>query len=230
MRSGPIALRAAGAAAAVLVLTPLTGVAQAGEGVKATVTPSPAKPGADVDLRVKGCKGATGTAASPAFVADAELSGRDGGGRPLFGDTTLKSDLNDGTYRVTVTCDGREHRDAGSVRVEHRAKPTHKPTHRPTHRPTQRPTDEPTHRPPHRPTEHTTPVAPVRAGGGGAALAAPGAAHAAQQTVEEQGPGTPHTLIGLGLAGIAAVAVAFRHTRRRANARAAAASAPKDAE
>lgn len=48
------------------------------------------------------------------------------------------------------------------------------------------------------------PTAPVRAGGGGTALAA-----------GTDGPGTPHTLIGLGLAGIAAIAIAGRSVRRR---------------
>ncbi|MCZ7460069.1 hypothetical protein [Streptomyces sp. WMMC940] len=57
-----------------------------------------------------------------------------------------------------------------------------------------------------------SPVAPVRAGGGGAAdrLAAQSA-----KSAESQGPGTPHTVIGLLLVGAAAVAVAFRSARRR---------------
>ncbi|NNJ04080.1 hypothetical protein HHX38_08010 [Streptomyces sp. PKU-MA01144] len=57
-----------------------------------------------------------------------------------------------------------------------------------------------------------SPVAPVRAGGGGAAdrLASPEA-----KSADTQGPGTPHTVIGLLLAGAAAVAVAFRSARRR---------------
>ncbi|MEV0928614.1 hypothetical protein AB0I99_26475 [Streptomyces spongiicola] len=57
-----------------------------------------------------------------------------------------------------------------------------------------------------------TPVAPVSAGGGGAAdrLASPEA-----KSADTQGPGTPHTVIGLLLAGAAAVAVAFRSARRR---------------
>ncbi|MEU2164322.1 hypothetical protein QRN89_12805 [Streptomyces chengbuensis] len=57
-----------------------------------------------------------------------------------------------------------------------------------------------------------SPVAPVRAGGGGAAdrLAARDA-----KSADTQGPGTPHTVIGLLLAGAAAVAVAFRSARRR---------------
>ncbi|MEV0252812.1 hypothetical protein AB0H82_00815 [Streptomyces sp. NPDC050732] len=54
------------------------------------------------------------------------------------------------------------------------------------------------------------PVAPVRAGGGGARLTTATSAEA-----EEAGPGTRHAVIGLVLAGVAAVAVAFRSVRRR---------------
>ncbi|WP_086825385.1 hypothetical protein, partial [Streptomyces sp. NRRL B-24572] len=146
MRSGPIALRAAGAAL-VLVLAPAAGGAYAHDGVKATVTPSTASPGADVDVRVQGCKGTTGAAKSKAFVADAELTGRDGGGDPLFGDTTIRSGLLDGTYEVSVVCDGHDHPDVGTVRIRHQQEPTHRPTHQSAHQP----------------THHATPVAPVRA-------------------------------------------------------------------
>ncbi|MCB8906422.1 MULTISPECIES: hypothetical protein [unclassified Streptomyces] len=205
MRSGSIALRAAGAAL-VLVLAPTAGSAYAHDGVKVTVTPSTASPGADVDVRVQGCKGTTGAAKSPAFVADAELTGRDGGGAPLFGDTTIKTRLENGTYKVSVTCDGHDHPDVGTVRIE-RQKPTHEPTHKPTH--------EPTHKPTHEPTHHASPVAPVRAGGGGTAAFAAPAAPGVAQTTSESGLGTPYTLLGLGLAAIAAVAVAFRSSRRR---------------
>ncbi|MFB8402913.1 PT domain-containing protein [Streptomyces sp. NPDC055912] len=213
MRSGPIALRAAGAAL-VLVLAPTAGGAYAHDGVKVTVTPSTASPGADVDVRVQGCKGTTGAAKSPAFVADAELTGRDGGGAPLFGDTTIKTRLENGTYKVSVTCDGHDHPDVGTVRVE-RQKPTHEPTRRPTHEPTHEPTWKPTHDPTHEPTHHASPVAPVRAGGGGTAAFAAPAAPGVAQTTSESGLGTPYTLLGLGLAAVAAVAVAFRSSRRR---------------
>ncbi|MFD0074537.1 hypothetical protein ACFVIY_19105 [Streptomyces sp. NPDC127166] len=191
MRSAPIALRAAGAAL-VLVLAPAAGGAYAHDGVKVTVTPSTASPGAEVDVRVQGCKGTTGAAKSKAFVADAELTGRDGGGKPLFGDTTIRSGLKDGTYEVGVTCDGHDHRDVGTVQVRHRQEPTHRPTH------------------------HATPIAPVRAGGGGTAAFAAPAAPGVAQTTSESGLGTPYTLLGLGMAAIAAVAVAFRSSRRRA--------------
>ncbi|MFB8083195.1 PT domain-containing protein [Streptomyces sp. NPDC056013] len=209
MRSGPIALRAAGAAL-VLVLAPTAGGAYAHDGVKVTVTPSTASPGADVDVRVQGCRGTTGAAKSPAFVADAELTGRDGGGAPLFGDTTIKTRLENGTYKVSVTCDGHDHPDVGTVRVE-RQKPTHEPTRKPTHEPTHEPTWKPTHEP----THHASPVAPVRAGGGGTAAFAAPAAPGVAQTTSESGLGTPYTLLGLGLAAVAAVAVAFRSSRRR---------------
>ncbi|MGW2229090.1 hypothetical protein [Streptomyces formicae] len=56
------------------------------------------------------------------------------------------------------------------------------------------------------------PVSPVRAGGGGTAELA---SATATQSAEEAGPGTRHAVIGLVLAGVAAVAVAFRSVRRR---------------
>ncbi|WP_267243854.1 hypothetical protein [Streptomyces sp. PR69] len=63
-----------------------------------------------------------------------------------------------------------------------------------------------------------SPVAPVRAGGGGTATLAGGQAAeqpSARPDVAETGPSTPHTVIGLVLAGVAAIAVAFRSSRRR---------------
>ncbi|MFF0072271.1 hypothetical protein [Streptomyces sp. NPDC005494] len=55
-----------------------------------------------------------------------------------------------------------------------------------------------------------SPIAPVRAGGGGTAVLAEEAA--------DEGPGTRHAVIGLGLGAVAAVAVAFRSVRRRRSA------------
>ncbi|GGT27893.1 hypothetical protein [Streptomyces purpureus] len=209
MRSRPIALRAAGAAVAVAALAPAA-PSHAEGGVHVTVTPSTAAPGADVDIRVTGCKGTAGKARSKAFVADAELSRREGGTYPLFGDTTMKSDVSPGTYKVTVVCDGRDHPNAGSFEVGPKHRPTHEPE--PSHHPTHRPTYEPTHQP------HHSPVAPVRAGGGGAASMAAAPESADTTTVEEQGPGTRHTVIGLVLAAVAAVLVALRSVRRRRGA------------
>ncbi|MEU0232083.1 hypothetical protein [Streptomyces sp. NPDC006170] len=176
------------------VLAPAAGAAHAHDGVKVTVTPSTASPGGDVDVRVEGCEGTTGAAKSRAFTADAELTGRDGGKYPMYGDAVLRSGLDAGTYPVSVTCDGHEHRGAGTVRVERR---------------------EPTHRPTHEPAHHPTPIAPVRAGGGGAAVFAAPAAPGVAQTAGEDGLGTPYTVLGLGMAAVAAVAVAVRSSRRR---------------
>ncbi|WP_406148776.1 hypothetical protein [Streptomyces sp. NBC_01012] len=53
-----------------------------------------------------------------------------------------------------------------------------------------------------------SPVAPVRAGGGGTAALA-------QDAAAGEGPGTRHALLGLALGAVAAVAVAFRSARRR---------------
>ncbi|MGN9756339.1 hypothetical protein [Streptomyces sp. SD31] len=53
-----------------------------------------------------------------------------------------------------------------------------------------------------------SPVAPVPGGGGGTA-------HAAAVDARAAGPGTAHTVTGLVLAGVAAIAVALRSARRR---------------
>ncbi|MDF6042649.1 hypothetical protein LRD69_10855 [Streptomyces sp. JH14] len=58
-------------------------------------------------------------------------------------------------------------------------------------------------------TAPLTPIAPVAAGGGGTATVLAG------ETAEQSGPGTVHTVIGLVLAAVAAVAVALRSARRR---------------
>ncbi|GAA2957734.1 hypothetical protein [Streptomyces enissocaesilis] len=84
--------------------------------------------------------------------------------------------------------------------------PDHRPGQRPDNHPGQGPDHRPDHRSDQRPDHHPTPHAPVHAGGGGTAQLA---------AAEEDGPGTPHTVIGLVLAGVAAVAVAYRSARRR---------------
>nr|WP_308030118.1 hypothetical protein [Streptomyces sp. CoH27] len=60
-----------------------------------------------------------------------------------------------------------------------------------------------------RPDAAASPVAPVHAGGGGTAT------HFATVATSESGPGTAQTLTGLGLAGIAALAVGLRAHRGR---------------
>lgn len=204
MRSGLIALRAAGAAVVLGVVTsvavPAVPAAYADDSVRATVGPSRSVPGGDVEIRVSGCKGTTGTVRSRAFVVNAELAGS--ARSPLSGNTMVKSSAKPGTYEVHVACDGSDHLRAGSVQVGGRHVPAHPPMHPATGVPAPPPTSRPTH--------HETPIAPVRAGGGGTAPLADG-----DVRTEDAGPGTPHTIIGLVLAGIAAVAVALRTSRRR---------------
>ncbi|MER6105257.1 hypothetical protein ABT115_23840 [Streptomyces sp. NPDC001832] len=60
--------------------------------------------------------------------------------------------------------------------------------------------------------DQATPLAPVSAGGGGTAVLTSKEAH------QQDGPGTVHAVIGLVLAAVAAVAVAFRRVRRRRSA------------
>lgn len=192
MRSTLLACRAVGAVA-VLVVTPAVGVtaAQAHDAVRVTVTPSAIAPGGEVEIRVDGCDSSDGRATSPAFVTQAGLSGGEGGHSksPLFGDTRVKSSVKAGNYTIDVRCGGHHHRSGtGTFHVVHGS---------------------------HHPHAAESPIAPVRAGGGGtAALAAE-----QRERADESGPGTPHAVVGLVLAGVAAVAVACRSVRRQRAAR-----------
>ncbi|MBO1334277.1 hypothetical protein [Streptomyces sp. VRA16 Mangrove soil] len=188
MRTGLLALSAAGAAAALVVMPVTTARAEGGGSI--TVTPYGVPPGTQVDLRVSGCDGKTGQASSQAFVSTVALA--PSADQPtLFAEARVKSSAAPGTYNILVVCPGHDIVSAirGTVRVlggSHTVAPT--------------------------------PVAPVHAGGGGAAeqLAA---AHTAPAAAAADGPGTRHAVIGLVLAAVAAVAVAFRSVRRRRSAR-----------
>ncbi|MFD8568209.1 hypothetical protein [Streptomyces sp. NPDC059639] len=192
MRTGLLALRAAGAAA-VLVTLPAGAAhaAPAKDGGSVTVTPYGVSPGTEVDLRVSGCDGKTGRASSAAFVAAVPLS--PSADRPtLFGEARVKSSAAPGTYDILVVCPGHDivSEIKGSIRVL--------------------------------PGGHTpapTPTAPVHAGGGGTAAHPAAAPLTGQAAVPGEGPGTRHAVIGLVLAAVAAVAVAFRSVRRRRSAR-----------
>lgn len=255
MRSGLLALRAAGLVA-VMVAVPVLGAtaAEAHDSVDVKVTPSPVRPGGEVKIRVTGCENPRSAAArSDVFVADSELAARRGGGgeSPLNGEAKVESSAKDGSYEVDVWCDGHDHRGAVAFEVNHKPKPkpsakpkpssepkaSAKPSAKPESKPEAKPKPKPkpsatgsteprstpeskpqparTGRQSQPPRTHPTPgdsqaspVAPVRAGGGGrTTVAADGA-----------GPSTPHTVIGLVLAGVTAVAVAFRSARRKRSA------------
>lgn len=193
MRSGPLALRAAvGAiAATAAAAAPVAVAAEPGPAarVTATVTPATVTPGGDVEVQVKGCGAGAdaGSVRSAAFVMDVRLSGRAADGT-LHGDTTVRSTATPGTYPLVVDCAGRRYEAAATLLVD----------------------------PSPSPTAHAL----VRAGGGGLApqsaellVAVPSVAGPAGTA--EQGPGTRHTVIGLVLAAVAAVAVALRGGRRK---------------
>lgn len=76
---------------------------------------------------------------------------------------------------------------------------------------------------PDSPASPASPVAPVHAGGGGTAPLHPlhplhalhPVASVDEARVDDRGPGTAQTVIGLVLAGVAATVVVFRGLRRR---------------
>ncbi|WP_328507102.1 hypothetical protein [Streptomyces sp. NBC_00391] len=222
------------AAAALTVPAPPAHTADSGD---VTVVPASPAPGSDIQVRAKGCGGKTGTAASAAFVADAQLTQLTGKSLgTLAGETRVRSSLDPGTYGVRITCDGREDKVTGTIKVGD-GKPTGtRPTGtRPTGTEppaTERPATEPpaakspAAKPPasRQPSSPASPVAPVRAGGGGAAagLAAADPADArdsadpanSMDDARHTGPGARHAVVGLVLAGVAAAAVVVRGARR----------------
>ncbi|MDQ0961556.1 hypothetical protein QFZ66_005434 [Streptomyces sp. B4I13] len=162
-------------------------------GGSVSVTPSKPAPGAEITLKVTGCGGRTATATSDAFVSEARLSVSGGS---LVGDTRVRSSVAAGAYDVRITCVDFTVKGRISVVAPSPVEPS---------RPRESsgpPTQD-------APTVPASPVAPVRAGGGGAAPLA---------SVEEarvDGPGAVQAVIGLVLAGVAAAAVVFRGVRRR---------------
>ncbi|MFF3844697.1 hypothetical protein [Streptomyces sp. NPDC002328] len=162
-----------------------------------SVTPSAPSLGSEVALEVSGCRGRTGTAASVAFVSAARLVGSDGS--VLAGETRIRTSLRTGSYDVTVTCaDFRIEKKieivAGSAR---RSEDTGSGDNQAGSGESQAD------------SAPATPVAPVLAGGGGAAPLA------AAEKGRVEAPGAAHAVTGLVLAGAAAVAVALRRARRR---------------
>ncbi|MFJ9018429.1 hypothetical protein ACIRPU_00340 [Streptomyces sp. NPDC102259] len=191
----------AGVAVAAAVLIPTAYASGEGSGDKGgsvSITPSTPAPGADVTLKVSGCGGRTATAASAAFVADAQLAGAGGA---LVGDTRVRSSIGAGTYDVQITCVDFKVKGRLKVVASSSAESSE-------------PSDFESSES-YGPSTHASPVAPVHAGGGGTAPLA--AADEAQ--VVGHGPGTVQAVVGLVLAGVAVAAVVFRgvHRRRRAD-------------
>ncbi|MEH0423664.1 hypothetical protein [Streptomyces sp. B21-083] len=192
---GSIRLTLCAGAVVAAALTPLT-VAYAADG-GISVTPASPVPGSDVQLVVHGCTGKTGTATSEAFVADVLLA-RQGQDGALVGGSRVRSTLGPGTYDVTVGCDGRHAKVKGALAVAAKGEGDGAGVGAGERQPS---SAEPSR------TTAASPFAPVPAGGGGAAdeLAA---------DARGTGPGTGQTVVGLVLAGVAAVVVAVRGVRR----------------
>ncbi|AXE86172.1 hypothetical protein [Streptomyces sp. Go-475] len=195
----------------VLAAAALTPAAYAADTGGVSVIPATPAPGGDVTVRVTGCAQRTAVAASAAFVADARLTVTDGGltvtggGRELAGESRVRSTLAAGTYAVKVTCGDTERTGTLTVRDGERQRAVpEKGGQSPASGAGGEPSGPEGSRPP---SPYASPVAPVRAGGGGAAdLVA----------AEERGtgPGTAQGVTGLVLAGVAAVVVALGGVRR----------------
>lgn len=186
-----LALRAAGLVT-VLVLAPAAGAA-ADDGALRLTSPE-AAPGGVVRMAADGCPGAA-VARSDAFAADAELTAAPGA-RGRSGAARVRADARPGTFTVQLLCDGRPRTRAELTVRPAGARPAA--------------AAEPAVR------AHASPVAPVRAGGGGAvAIAAPVAA----VDPEDAGPSARQAVAGLVLAGVAAVVFAVRGARRRGRTR-----------
>ena len=173
----------------ILAVTALTPAAHAADdGHSVSVTPASPATGTDVALRVRGCTGSQGAAASSAFVADAQLTGAQG---TLSGQTRVRSTVAPGAYDVRVICGGTAF--TGTVTVVGKGSGPSTVTDL-FGRFTQ-------------PTVSPSPVAPVQAGGGGTA-------HFATVAGGESGPDTVQAVTGLALAGTALAAVGLQRARR----------------
>ncbi|MFJ4814470.1 hypothetical protein [Streptomyces sp. NPDC088801] len=201
----------------VLAAVALAPAAHAADGGSVSVTPAAPAPGSDVTLHVTGCAQRTAVAASAAFVADARLTVT--GARELAGESRVRSTIKAGSYPVRVSCGATRLTGTLTVRDGEAGRPGaapepvlvpgaggQPPAPGKGGQPSAPGADEEAF-PSLRPGVHASPVAPVRAGGGGAA------AHLA---AEERGaaPGTAQGVTGLVLVGVAALLVALRGVRR----------------
>ncbi len=198
MRSGLIAVRAAGAATVLVLASPVAAASVCGH-----VQPV----GGSVQVAVRDEATPTQTH-SPSDVPTNQFTQQ-----PSSVPTQLSSNLP--THLPTQL-------PTRTATPTPTAVPTQLPTSQPAGTPASQPTgaaatqptgaaaSQPASAAASRPAQQETPVAPVRAGGGGTAPLAVEEVH-----TQDAGPGTPHTIVGLVLAGIAAVAVAMRTSRRR---------------
>ncbi|MFC9507372.1 hypothetical protein [Streptomyces sp. NPDC057002] len=228
----------------VLVAAALTPAAFAADPGGVSVTPATPAPGGDVALRVTGCAARTAVAASAAFVADAPLTVTGGElvGESRVPSTlkagTYTVKITCGGAERTSTFTVRENRESrespesagpsaprgatgaagqppapgtgGRQPLPEGGKPSPEPEPESELEPKLDPgtEDEDRFSASRRPGAHASPVAPVEAGGGGAA-------HLVAAEDGGAGPGAAQGVIGLVLAGVAAVAVALDSVRRK---------------
>ncbi|MER6088606.1 hypothetical protein [Streptomyces bluensis] len=177
-----------------------------------SVTPSPAAPGSDIQVRARGCSGRTGTASSEAFVADAVLTEAavtedvvTGRGGVLVGETRVRSSLRPGTYRVEVPCDGVEDKIEAMLTVAGKAGARGPSAAATTPAPLTTPA------PP-------SPQATASGVGGGETAHVVAKGNVAKENRElnprDEGPGARHAVVGLVLASVAALVVVRRGARR----------------
>ncbi|MEU0342712.1 hypothetical protein ABZ092_28105 [Streptomyces bobili] len=143
------------------------------------VSVTPSTPAPGDEVTLK-VTGCSGKKATAASKAFVSDAHLVGSGGSLAGETRVRTSIDPGSYDVTITC--ADFRVKGAVKVVAASAP---------------------------PSTPASPVAPVRAGGGGAAPLA------AVDESRVEGPGVAHAVTGVLLAGAAAVAVALRRTRRR---------------
>ncbi|MFF8189435.1 hypothetical protein ACF05L_00775 [Streptomyces bobili] len=143
------------------------------------VSVTPSTPAPGDEVTLK-VTGCSGKKATAASKAFVSDAHLVGSGGSLAGETRVRTSIDPGSYDVTITC--ADFRVNGAVKVVAASAP---------------------------PSTPASPIAPVRAGGGGAAPLA------AVDESRVEGPGVAHAVTGLLLAGAAAVAVALRRSRRR---------------
>ncbi|AQW51090.1 hypothetical protein ACIQPP_36090 [Streptomyces violaceusniger] len=147
MRIVALTLCTAACAAVAAVTAAAPALADQRHSATATIRISPhaLAPGAEVEVWAFGCPDREATASSPVFVDDAELTPE---GDALFSEATIRSTATKGAHRVTVDCadglarEGREGREDGKGGMGGVSLAVERPP---------------------------SPVAPVRAGGGGTA-------------------------------------------------------------
>lgn len=167
-------------AGAVAVAAALVPTAYAADGESGgrEVSVTPSAPSRGAEVSLR-VSGCAGTTATAASAAFVADARLVGTDGTLAGETRVRSSLDPGSYGVTVVC--ADFRFKGTVQVVAGSA---------------------------NPSPYASPVAPVRAGGGGAAPLA------SVDASRVEGPGAAHTITGLVLAGVAAVAVALRTARR----------------